>query len=97
MFYLMCAVIEAAKDKVRILLDQHPEKYHNRVKREQSSNEYGKEWNIHAWIYFVAQMAQMKKTSQRRLMSDCLLCRQSAAVQDFAFISPNLISGSCCD
>lgn len=39
----MCAVIEAAKDKVRILLDQHPEKYHNRVKREQSSNEYGKE------------------------------------------------------
>lgn len=42
-------------------------------------------------------MAQMKKTSQRRLMSDCLLCRQSAAVQDFAFISPNLISGSCCD
>lgn len=39
----MCAVIEAAKDKVRILLDQKTEKYNNKVKREQSSNEYGKE------------------------------------------------------
>lgn len=66
--------IEAAKDKVSILLDRKPEENIITKLREKTEvTNMGKNETYVVESIFVAQGAQMKKMRLRRLTSDCLL------------------------